>query len=361
VDLNDRIKAIEEEIKNTSYNKATQHHIGKLKAKIAQLREEAEKRIASKGGGIGFAVKRTGHATVALVGFPSVGKSTLLNKLTNANSEVASYDFTTLDVIPGMMEYKGVKIQILDLPGIIRGASGGKGRGREVLSIVRNADLVLMMTDARKPLDYEALKKELYGVGIRVDEHPPNVSIKKRMTGGITLTSTVPLKKINLETVRAILNQYGIHNGDVVLHEDIGEDRFIDAIAGNRIYIPSVLILNKADLVKDKVDFKTAMEYVTISAEKDTDFEELKERMFRKLNMIRIYLKPQGEEADLNEPLIMRKNSTVGDLCDNLHKDFRGKFKYAIIWGVSVKYQSQRKGLSHVLKDKDIVTIIKDK
>jgi small GTP-binding protein len=215
VNIDDKIKAVEEEIKNTSYNKATQHHIGKLKAKLAQLREEFEKRSSGKGG-VGFAVKKSGHATVVLVGFPSVGKSTLLNKLTNATSQVAAYDFTTLDVIPGMMEYKGVKIQILDIPGIIAGAAKGRGRGREVLAIARNADVILIIVDIRRPNEYETMKKELYNVGIRLDERPPNVYIKKRSLGGVNLSSTLQLKKINLDTVRAILNIYGIHNADVV-------------------------------------------------------------------------------------------------------------------------------------------------
>ncbi|HET6403871.1 MAG TPA: GTPase, partial [Candidatus Thermoplasmatota archaeon] len=136
--VDEQIKAIEEEIAKTQYNKATQGHIGKLKAKLARLREEQEKRAAAGGGGGGgYDVKKSGMASVALVGFPSVGKSTLLNKLTGTESEVAAYAFTTLTCIPGMMRHKHADIQILDLPGLIRGAAGGKGRGREVISVVR--------------------------------------------------------------------------------------------------------------------------------------------------------------------------------------------------------------------------------
>ena len=132
--LEEQIRELEEEIKKTPYNKATQHHIGKLKAKIARLKGEAEKRAAKSGGAKGYSVRKSGNASVAIVGLPSVGKSTLLNSLTEAKSEVAHYHFTTLSVVPGLMEYRGAKIQLLDLPGLIKGAAKGRGRGKEILN-----------------------------------------------------------------------------------------------------------------------------------------------------------------------------------------------------------------------------------
>ena len=79
-------------------------------------------------------MSKSGDTRVGLVGFPSVGKSTLLTKLTGTFSEAASYEFTTLTCVPGSMAYKGARIQVLDLPGIIEGAKDGKGRGRQVKS-----------------------------------------------------------------------------------------------------------------------------------------------------------------------------------------------------------------------------------
>ena len=135
--IEDAIKEVEAEIAKTQVNKHTEYHIGKLKAKIARLKDEQEKRRATSGGGggKGYSVKKSGNATVALVGFPSVGKSTLLNRLTGAESEVGAYDFTTIDVVPGIMEYNSAKIQILDLPGLIRDASGRGGISGNLLDM----------------------------------------------------------------------------------------------------------------------------------------------------------------------------------------------------------------------------------
>ena len=130
-----KIAEIESEMARTQKNKATAKHLGLLKAKLAKLRTEllVGDKKGGGGGGEGFDVTKAGDTRVGLVGFPSVGKSTLLCKLTGTFSEVASYEFTTLTCVPGVINYKGAKIQLLDLPGIIEGAKDGKGRGRQII------------------------------------------------------------------------------------------------------------------------------------------------------------------------------------------------------------------------------------
>ena len=147
----EKIGEIEREISRTQKNKATEGHLGLLKAKLAKYRHqllEPSGKAAVKGDG--FDVMKSGDARVALIGFPSVGKSTILSKLTKTHSEAASYEFTTLTCIPGVIEYKGANIQLLDLPGIIEGAAQGKGRGKQVIAVARTADMVVMMLDALK-------------------------------------------------------------------------------------------------------------------------------------------------------------------------------------------------------------------
>lgn len=358
--LAEQIKAIEEEIRNTKYNKATAHHIGRLKARLARLREEAEKRAVSKSGNEGYSIKKSGDATVVLVGFPSVGKSTLLNALTQANSRIATYEFTTLEVIPGTMKYKGANIQILDLPGIVKGASYGKGRGKEVISVIRNADLALIMLDVFSLDQYETIVNELYNSGIRINSKPPQVFIKKMSKGGINISSSVKLS-MNERTIRSVLEEYRIHNANITIREDITIDQLIDVIQGNRTYLPAIVVINKIDIA-DEFHIKKCKQQLPeaflISADKNINIEELKQGLFQKLRLIRVYLKPQREAPDMDEPLIMKQGCTVGDICDRLHKDFRNLFRYAQVWGSSAKHKAQHAGLDHVLHDGDILTIV---
>ena len=111
----EKIKAIQDEIHRTQLNKATEHHIGLLKAKIAKLKREQESDAIKKSSkkSDGFDVKRTGDATVVFIGLPSVGKSTLLNKLTGSKSTIGAFQFTTVTVVPGVLEHRGAKIQML--------------------------------------------------------------------------------------------------------------------------------------------------------------------------------------------------------------------------------------------------------
>ena len=131
--------------------------MGQLKAKLAKLRRELLSEGSGSGGGgagVGFDVARTGVATVDLL-VSSVGKSTLLSKLTGTHSEAAAYEFTTLTTVPGTIKYKGAKIQMLDLPGIIEGAKDGKGRGRQVIAVARSVNLIFLVLDVNKPLQHK--------------------------------------------------------------------------------------------------------------------------------------------------------------------------------------------------------------
>ncbi len=358
VSLTDRIAEIEEEISSTKYNKVTQHHIGKLKAKLAQLREQV---VAQSSGpkGSGYGVRKAGDATVAIVGLPSVGKSTLLNSVTAAESETAAYAFTTLDVIPGVLQYRQARIQMLDLPGLIAGAARGAGRGREVLSVIRAADLVLHLVDASEPAS-RVILQELEDAGLRLDGRRPNGAIARTSRGGIEIISTVS-QELEEEAIKAVAREYGVVNAQIVLREQFNLDLLVDLLAGTRVYPPSLTVLTKIDLAS-KTQLAQARELcpnaIEIAPPTGQGLDALRDAIYERLDFISVFMKPQGQSADLEEPLVVRRGTTVTEICNALHRDFLRKFRYALVWGDSAKFPGQTVGLAHVVADSDLVSII---
>jgi hypothetical protein len=357
--IDDEILEIEAEIRKTKYNKATEYHIGRLKAKLAKLKRDQEKRRSARTSGEGYAVKKSGNATVAIVGYPSVGKSTILNKVTNAKSEIGTYDFTTVTIIPGIMEYKSAKIQVLDMPGIMIGATKGKGRGREVISVARSSDLILIVLD----IDHYLLRpilEELYESGIRLNKSPPNIVMTKKSKGGIDINSTVKLTKLNRTMIEIVLKEYRIANASLIFREDVSIDEFIDFLSENRVYLPTLVTINKIDLIdKDKLKeiintMPPDLALVKLSAETNVGLEDLKEKIYMLLKFIKIYLKPQNKPL---ETMVVKNGTNVEMLCRAIHKDFIKKFKFALVTGNSVKFTQQRVGLNHLLKEGDTVSI----
>eukprot|EP00804_Cyclotella_cryptica_P000260 CCRYP_010196-RA/>CCRYP_010196-RA protein AED:0.06 eAED:0.06 QI:282/1/1/1/1/1/3/394/338 len=326
-----QIAEIEAEMARTQKNKATNYHLGTLKAKLAKLRSElingpGGKSAGSKDAGRGFDVTKSGDTRIGLVGFPSVGKSTLLTTLTGTRSEAAAYEFTTLTCIPGTMKYKGARIQVLDLPGIIEGAAEGKGRGRQVISTARTCNLILIVLDAAKPLTHKKIiEAELFSFGIRINQSYPNVKIVKKENGGIGYQEMVPQTKgMNSEVCRMVLKEYKISCAEVILREDITVDQFIDVIEGNRAYIPVLYVFNKIDaLTIEELDILDQMpNYVPISSQHQWNLEELMESIWDKCNMLRIYTKPKGQIPDYDEPVILHSegNPTVEEFCNRIHR-----------------------------------------
>ncbi|XP_061182292.1 GATOR1 complex protein NPRL3-like [Saccostrea echinata] len=359
----EKIAEIEREISRTQKNKATEYHLGLLKAKLAKYRQqllEPGGKSASKGEG--FDVMKSGDARVALIGFPSVGKSTLLSTLTKTKSECAAYEFTTLTCIPGVIEYNGAKIQLLDLPGIIEGAAQGKGRGRQVIAVARTADVVVMMLDATKSkIQKELLTAELESVGIRLNKRKPNIYFKQKKGGGISFNSTLPLTKVNEKLVQMILHEWKIFNAEVLFREDCTSDEFVDVILGNRVYMPCLYVYNKIDQISIEEVDRLARESssVVVSCNMRLNLDYLVEMIWEYLALVRVYTKKRGERPDFDGGLILRKGCTAEHVCHAIHRTMVDTFKYGLVWGTSVKYSPQRIGLQHLMNHDDVIQIIK--
>ncbi|MHA1130181.1 MAG: OBG GTPase family GTP-binding protein [Candidatus Helarchaeota archaeon] len=378
VKLEDRILELKERLRQTDPNKHTMKSICQLKAQIAKLERQRMDRIfdgiGRASGSSGFDIKKAGDSSVALIGFPSVGKSTLLNKVTNANSRVAAYEFTTLDAIPGLMEYKHARIMIIDLPGIIKDASKGKGFGRRILAVAKTSNLILIMLDIwnMPHLQYKIILEELFNIGVRLDRFPPLISITILKSGGISLASTVPLTNLTLEMARGICNEFKIANALIVAHQDITAEDLIDHLNKNCAYIPSLVICNKMDIATPAQEIfleeleREGRQIIRISAETGMNLDVLKEEIYRKLDLIRIYLKPKGSKADLIEPLIVPRDSDVRYVASRIHRDFVRHFRYAFVQHATKEETAKRPtvekrkwkvGLDYVLQDCDVVQI----
>ncbi|KAL5015870.1 hypothetical protein ScPMuIL_005459 [Solemya velum] len=328
----EKISEIEAEMARTQKNKATMGHLGMLKARLAKLRREL---IEPKG-----------------VEEEEQEKGLMLLKL----------EMLELDLLVSPL-YKGAKVQLLDLPGIIEGAKDGKGRGKQVIAVARTCSLIYIVLDVLKPLQHKKLiEKELEGFGIRLNKSAPNMSFRRKEKGGINLTATVAQSELDIDTVKTILGEYKIHNADIGLRYDATADDLVDVVEGNRVYVPCIYVLNKIDQISiEELDVIYKIPHcVPISAHHKWNFDDLLDKMWEYLMLVRIYTKPKGQLPDYTSPVVLKDGkSTVEDFCNKLHRSIIKEFKYALVWGSSVKHQPQKVGKEHYLNDEDVVQVVK--
>jgi small GTP-binding protein len=265
--VEEKIKAIEDEMARTQYHKGTEHHFGKLRARLSHLRKLAGQH---RKGGARFSVRKGGDATVILIGESFAGKSSIFNRLTGAHSKVADHPFTTQKIIPGIMDYKGVQIQVLDTPALELGEA-------EILSFASIADLVVIVCDSSKG---------------------------------------------NLQNMMKGLERVKISRAPLV-------------------------VINKCD-----VEWGGGF---CVSALTGEGIDGLKEEVYRRLRLLRVYLKPKRGEADRNRPLVVKEGASVKDVWEKLR--LKGEMEYALVWGSSAKFPGQKVGADHILKDGDVLTI----
>ncbi|MDY7019024.1 MAG: GTPase [Chloroflexota bacterium] len=300
-DPEDKIEALQAMLAIMPKHKGTDKLHAELRRKIAKLSQETEKRYATARRS-GFYIKREGAGQVILTGFTNVGKSQILAALTKATPEVAVYPFTTKIPIIGMMKFEDVQIQLVDTPPI-----GHKEIRVLFANTLRGTDLIAIVID----LSLEPLS-QLRNILQELKE----ARIESECMGKIT-PGSYP-KKMFI----------------------IGNKKDRDGSNGNWEILRS--------------HYASFFTMVFISAKEGDGLEELKRTIYHTLDIIRVYTKTPGIKADLSDPMILRKGSSVEEAAGDVHKDFRNKLKYAVVWG-SGKYEVQRVGRKHILQDRDII------
>ena len=302
-DPEEKIEALQAMLAIMPKHKGTDRLHGGLRRKIAKLSEEAERKYATARRA-GFSIRREGAGQVMLVGPANAGKSQLLAAVTEASPEIAPYQFTTKTPIPGMMKFEDIQIQLVDTPPI------GHRNVRMLLgNSLRGADLIAIVVDL----------------------------------------ATGPIIQV------------------VATLEALAEARIEPSVRGAResaaeSYCREMLIIgNKSDsgnanhnLRQLTKQYASLFRIVSISAKEKSGLEELKRAIFEALDILRVYTKAPGTKADLSQPVILKRGSTIGDAAAAIHKDFKKELKYALLWG-SGKYNGQSVSKSHVLQDRDVV------
>ena len=363
----EKIKALEEFLSAVPKHKGTANLRLWATRRLAELREEIEIRRRKRAGrGPRFFIEKEGAAQVIVVGPPNTGKSSIVSILTGAKTKIADYPYSTIEPVPGMYKFKDVLFQLIDTPPLSPGSRSGLNS--RVIGLIRNADTIMIILDINgDPIDdFERIYDELNSHGILLHKPRGRVVIERQRSGklGIRVALMGRLLDCTPDDIRKLLESYRINNALVKIYGDVTLDDVEQAVFESRLYKPSIIVINKADL-----DLKEALTkgrllkkmnpdipVIVASAKWRKGFEKLGEILFNELELIRIYTKqPNGQVSD--KPLILKKGSTVLDVAKSIHKKFVENFLYAKIWGPSAKYPGERVGLDHVLHDGDLVEI----
>ena len=303
----DKVEALETMLAIMPKHKGTDHLRAELRRRIAKFSEEAERRPSPAKRGSAYNLRKEGAGQVVLVGLPNVGKSQLVSRLTDAAPEVTDYPFATKTPTPGMLKFENIQIQLVDMPPIT------DREARPWLAhLARNADALLVVVDlGQEPQSQlQTLLAELRGM------------------------------KVSVTAERA-------------------DDELVPGLVRKR----ALIVGNKADLdgsghslaaLKSRCEGELTV--VAVSAREGQGLAEMQRATFDVLDIIRVYTKLPGKKADLEDPVVLEKGSTLEDAAISVHKDFAARLKYAQVWG-SGKFDGQRVGRGHVLADGDVVEL----
>ena len=192
------------------------------------------------------------------------------------------------------------------------------------------------------------IQKELAEVGIRINQKRPEITIEEKLSGGLEIHSNLK-QDLKEATLKQIASEMGFKNAVISLKEKVTVDSLIDALSPNRTYLPALTVINKVDL--NPASRQKIPEAIYVSAKNGTGFEELKEKIWEKLNLVRIYLVHPDEEPNLNNPLIMKAGQTLADVARKIGEEFAAGVKSAKIWGSGARFPGQEVSLTTPVKE----------
>lgn len=303
----DKIALIEEMLKIVPKHKGTDKLRAGLRKRLSKMKALSQsKKGVSKRESV-FRIDKEGAGQVVILGPANVGKSALVATLTNATPEVADFPLTTWKPTPGMMPVENIQIQLIDTPPV-----NPDYMEPELLDLFRRPDYILLVVDLQ----------------------------------------TDPVQQ--LEDTAALLQEHRIVPSHL-------QDRYLEQ--GNLTVIPFLVLANKNDDDATDENYEIFCELleddwpsIPVSTITGRNLELLKQTLFERLEIIRVYSKAPGKEPDLTQPFVLKKGHTIADFAGKVHKDFVDKLKAARVWGHDV-FDGQMVQRDHLLQDGDVVEL----
>ena len=304
----ERVECLEEMLAIIPKHKGTDKLQADLRKRLKEARAESTSEQSSEKKSRSYKVPRQGAGQVVLVGGPNAGKSRVVEELTNASPEVTDYPFATREPLPAMMSWEDITVQLIDTPPVTETHIDAYLTG-----LVRAADLALLVFDGSSddaPDDTEAVIRQF--------------TERKTLFSNRTGFDEDDFSTVHVRTLLVVT-------------------RASDPDAGTRISLFEEL---------------TESEHETVRVELDNpdSCDSLREIVYRKLDVIRVYTKRPGKTADFESPFTVPRNATVEDLALRVHRELATTLKFARIWGDTV-HDGQSVGREHVLSDKDLVEL----
>jgi ribosome-interacting GTPase 1 len=366
--VEEKIAALEEFISSVPKHKGTENLMYWATRRLSQLKEELEEQRKKKGGSSGpkFYIEKSGAAQVVILGPPLSGKSLLFSRLTGIPYDSPGIPYTTRLPKPGMLKFENIYFQLIDTPSIPFGSNERISWYNRTIGLARNADMLFIVVDATNGPDSMAMSaiEELEENGIYLKKPKGKVEIIRGSRGGINLVINGKIVDATADDIKKMLKEYKIDHAIVKVWGEVSLDDIEAQILENRTYRPGIVLVNKMDLFKsDLNEMMRRMETVSkvapiiyISAKTGLGLESIGRHIFSSLDIIRVYTKqPNGDVAE--KPLVLRKGATVRDVAESVHSRILKGFKYARVYGKSVKFNGERVGLDHRLEDGDVVEI----
>jgi len=295
--VDDKIAILEKMLAIIPHHKGTDKLIGSLRAKIAKLREEKERRpqVQKKSDTL-YNIKKEGAGQVLFVGHPNSGKSSIVSALSGEPLEIGDYPFTTRHLQQRMMRYEDILIQLVDTPAI-----GDESTHMWFNNMIKKADVIVIVLGLSDILGIE--------YELAVEEIKPHLS--DEFDAG--KSSITVVNKLDLTEYIKIYENF-------------------EQTAGRGIQL------------------------VPVSAQNDVNLMLLREMIFKSLAVIRVYSKTPGKKPDLDAPFVLKKGSSLIECAARIHKDFIEKLKYAKLWRKN-KYDGMMVRRDFILEDRDIIEL----